>query len=74
MPMDKEWVGQYLTVTYSPTNSFQAERTAFNSSGKAVGGGASTVMAGVARVIIVVPQKYAGQNLRVSCKDKGYFS
>ena len=71
--VDREWTGNFLTVTYSPTQS-GVECTAFNSSGTAIGGGATIIApGGVARVIIQVPNKYAGKNLRVSCKEKSLF-
>lgn len=66
--VDKEWdmLGHYI-VTYSPAR-YRVECTAFNSSGKAIGGGAGFPEGGVARVMIIVPKKYVGSNLRVSCK------
>ena len=70
--VDREWVFNLLTVTYSPTQS-RVECTAFNSSGTAIGGGSGYPVGGVARVIIQVPMKYEGKNLRVSCKEKSLF-
>ena len=37
--VDREWVGNFLILTYSPTQSARVECTAFNPSGAAIGGG-----------------------------------
>ena len=71
--VDKEWdiFGMYI-VTYSPAQ-LRVECTAFNSSGTAIGGVAGYPTGGVARVTLIVPKKYEGQDLRVSCKEKKLF-
>ena len=70
--VDTEWMANYLTITYSPANG-RVECTAYNSSGTAIGGGAGYATGSVARIIIVVPDKYAGKGLRLSCREKSLF-
>jgi len=69
---DKEWNVTGLIVTYyEGTSSLVSvvSCTAFNDQGKAIGGGKNmTDGGGITRVSIRVPEKYAGQELKVTCK------
>jgi len=57
-----------LIVTYYHGESSVVECIAFNQEGKLIGGGSAHPNAGVARVTIQVPKKYAETELKVSCK------
>ena len=65
--VDTEWLSNVLTITYSPASG-TVECTAYNSSGNAIGGGRGIAVGSVARIIIVVPNKYAGKDLKLSCR------
>ena len=72
---DTEWeeITNRLIVTYYAGEGIESSGmvrcTAFNSDGKAIGGGENFPRGGVARVRIQVPNKYVGKsNLTVKCK------
>jgi hypothetical protein len=66
--VDTEWSFNYVTVTYSPAHG-KVECTVYNSSGAAIGGSESYARGNVARIMINVPKKYSGQNLKITCKE-----
>jgi hypothetical protein len=66
--VDTEWyMNKLLTITYSPASGI-VTCTAYNSEGKAIGGGEAYSVGGVARVIMHLPFKYGGKKLKVKCK------
>ena len=66
--VDTEWNRNYVTVTYSPASG-RVECTAYNSSGAAIGGTERYASGTVASIMIKVPKKYSGQNLKIICKE-----
>jgi len=66
----KEWnrPSGILIVTYYHGESSNVKCMTFNQEGKPIGGGSARTDAGVARVVIQVPKKYAETELKVSCK------
>ena len=56
-----------LVVTYYKGSGGKVECTAYNKSGKPIGGGVGYSQGGVARVQIEVPEKYQGTPLKVEC-------
>ena len=66
--VDTEWEGSWLTITYSPAKKW-VECTVYNSSGAAIGGSEGNASGTVARILIKVPKKYAGKDLKIICKE-----
>ena len=64
--VDIEWSGRFAKVIYSPA-VFRVHCTAFNSSGKAIDGGASYAVSSVARILIQIPKKYAVKDIKIEC-------
>lgn len=67
--VDIEWNAYLLSITYSPASGW-VDCTAYNSSGAAIGGGSGIASGTVARIVIRVPNKYAGKDLKITCKEK----
>ena len=63
-----------ISITYYDPNAAYIDRiacTVFNSNNKAIGGGTALVSAGIATVLVSLPQKYQDKKLTAKCKNEG---
>ena len=66
--VDTEWIGSMLVITYSPVEGY-VECIVYNSSGAAIGSARDNALATVARILVMTPKKYAGKDLKITCKE-----